>query len=730
MKVTNQQFVEAIRKYLETDNIQFDYQTEISANTAKYIGDGNNNGVIVAATGLGKTVAMGSISRALIEAFPNERILVLAPTKDLVGQSYDDFVDVVVIDPNKIGLYHSDIGRNERREALGKQVLITTIQSYTKLSSAGIIKPDDFLLLNIDEAHKANGPQTKQQLSNIITEIYTLAWTATDKFADGTDVGEQLFNKKNDYIFHEPLDIAIQKGRLCEVANIILRTNVDASDLPIGELTQAQQEKLASRIGRDEKAIELSLNYVDEKTGIAFKDQTSVWYCSGVKHAEAVAKKLNAAHGPGYAEVISGDTPKNERKRLIAAHKSGELKALCNADLLIAGYNNKRASLCYILRDVQSESNFVQMVGRITRLFDEMPDKFSFVISLIDNGRKCLNLADIFGSLNLEHKEKKTRKKGSRGGREGGGETIDYSLDIDVKDIITTDEGYFELKKQIQQQIDERADPEKPEEYLRKQDLGQLLKIETRNKDFTELWNDLEAQFKKNKKAYINEAQIYCGIFRNVAITSFYVHKSAKELFEEKLNIFNKEKPDGYLGKVDFTKVLKIKSNNPNFRELWNDLEAQFKKNKKAYINEAQIYCGIFRSGAHTSFCVHESAKELFEEKLNIVAKEKPDGYLEQFNFTRLLKTSKSSIFKALWNDLEAQFKTNKKAYIGEIEIVCGLFRNTSLTSFYVHEKERDVILAELERMKQEKKNLPNLTEIKNAEVPANKSAQLGQNPK
>jgi superfamily II DNA/RNA helicase len=90
-----------------------------------------------------------------------------------------------------------------------------------------------------------------------------------------------------------------------------------------------------------------------------------VIYTAGVAHANNVAKAMRAVGMK--AQAVSGETPKRELTRILAAFERGEVDVLCNAMLLAEGWNSPRATICMHLAPTASKRIYQQRVGRVTR---------------------------------------------------------------------------------------------------------------------------------------------------------------------------------------------------------------------------------------------------------------------------------------------------------------------------------------------------------------------------
>jgi hypothetical protein len=98
---------------------------------------------------------------------------------------------------------------------------------------------------------------------------------------------------------------------------------------------------------------------------VRFKDLPGVVYAAGVRHAYNVAKAFQDAGMK--AKGVSGETPKRELTRILAAYERGEIDVLVNAQLLAEGWNSPRATVCMHLAPTASKRIYQQRVGRVTR---------------------------------------------------------------------------------------------------------------------------------------------------------------------------------------------------------------------------------------------------------------------------------------------------------------------------------------------------------------------------
>jgi len=161
----------------------------------------------------------------------------------------------------------------------------------------------------------------------------------------------------------------ISKGgvRKIDLTNVHLQ----AGDYKASELAHAADNPVL---------IELAVNEIVELG----KDRKAwLLFCSGVEHALHVAAEVQK-HGI-KCEVVTGDTPKEQRDKLISDFKEGNLRAIANVGVMTTGVNIPRCDLIALLTSTMSTGKYIQMIGRSMR-----PYPFKDDALLLDYGGNCL----------------------------------------------------------------------------------------------------------------------------------------------------------------------------------------------------------------------------------------------------------------------------------------------------------------------------------------------------
>lgn len=106
----------------------------------------------------------------------------------------------------------------------------------------------------------------------------------------------------------------------------------------------------------------------------------AICYCASIKHSKATAAAfcdagIRAAH-------IDGDTPKNERDRIISDFRKGEITILCNVDLISEGFDVPDCECSILLRPTHSLTLYIQQSMRCMRY---RKDKRALIIDHVGN---------------------------------------------------------------------------------------------------------------------------------------------------------------------------------------------------------------------------------------------------------------------------------------------------------------------------------------------------------
>src|SRR5436190_15644162 len=300
------------------------------------------------ATGAGKTVA----ALGFVEGSRTGGILILTHRRNLVDQFHGELKDRGYrrrISPALL--------KNESESKIKGPVTVETYQWFVR--NAGNIS-DTYTIVICDEAHTALGEKTSASIRSWLGPIF-IGMTAT-----GALIARHVTDLFPTQTSRFDLAQAARRGVIAPLRCVRIPPGVGVrtiAKVPLrkGEVDQDfDQEELAALLDQGPFNAAIADLY-----RVRFKDLPGVVYAAGVRHAYNVAKAFQDAGMK--AKGVSGETPKRELARILAAYERGEIDVLVNAQLLAEGWNSPRATVCMHLAPTASKRIYQQRVGRVTR---------------------------------------------------------------------------------------------------------------------------------------------------------------------------------------------------------------------------------------------------------------------------------------------------------------------------------------------------------------------------
>jgi ribonuclease E len=300
------------------------------------------------ATGAGKTVA----ALGFVEASRTGGILILTHRRNLVDQFLGELRDRGY----RKRISGPLLGRRGDPPASGP-VTVETYQWFVR--NAGEIS-DAYTIVICDEAHTALGEKTSKAIRQWTGPVF-IGMTAT-----GALIARHVTDLFPTQTSRFDLAQAARRGVIAPLRCVRIPPGVGVRSIakvPLrrGEVDQDfDQEELAALLDQTPFNVAVADLY---KT--RFKDVPGVVYAAGVRHAHNVADAFREAGIK--AKAVSGETPKRELTRILAAYERCEIDVLVNAQLLAEGWNSFKAIVCMHLAPTASRRVYQQRVGRVTR---------------------------------------------------------------------------------------------------------------------------------------------------------------------------------------------------------------------------------------------------------------------------------------------------------------------------------------------------------------------------
>lgn len=343
----------------EDDRTLFAPQMNAFEALRAFLEEGRTKGYIKLPTGSGKTVVFTEFVEAT-----DLKTLIVVPTQILVNQTEEKFREFAPA--TEIGKVYS------RHKDYSKQTTVSTYASFLKDVESGKINPDDYDLLILDEAHKSLSSRKIDAVRSFSNAI-KLGFTATPRYTQEKHLRNLLSTEIHTMSIRE----AVEQGILSSLSIYIAKTDIDLSEV-----------KVTSRGEYQDRDLERAINIMSRNTAAVnlyeamFQDQPAVAYCVSVKHAEDLASRFREKGIS--AEVISGYQPREEQFEVLNRFRSGFIKVLCNADILIEGFDDPHVNVCLNLRPTISPVIAEQRAGRVLRPDPGNPFKHAYIIDFID----------------------------------------------------------------------------------------------------------------------------------------------------------------------------------------------------------------------------------------------------------------------------------------------------------------------------------------------------------
>jgi len=317
------------------------------------------------ATGAGKSLIIAELAKIIHQKSNGKSILCLAPSAELVTQNREKYLAT----GEPASIFSASLGA----KCLRHPVVFGTPQSVkNSVDKFG----DRFAMVIIDEAHgmTASVKHIIDELRKKNNKLRVVGVTATpyrmgSGFIYGIDENGNSLPPdqfKNPYferlVYKVDANYLIEQGYLTNpIIGQIGGERYDTSSLELnkmGKFDSIEVDKAFIGHGRKTAAIvaDIVAKSQDRKGVLLF--------ASTIQHANEVLASLP----PELSEIVTGETPKQERKNILTKFKNKQLKYLVNVAVLTTGYDAPHIDVVALLRATESVGLFQQIIGRGLRL--------------------------------------------------------------------------------------------------------------------------------------------------------------------------------------------------------------------------------------------------------------------------------------------------------------------------------------------------------------------------
>ena len=334
-----------------------DYQKAASDKAVAFFKDKNkkSNGVMVLPTGAGKSIVIADIAHRL-----NDYVLIFCPSREIVEQNFKKLCSYGILD---CSIYSASF--NSKEISRITFATIGSVKSHPELFA-------HFKNIIVDECHLVNPIEGMYKDFFDTVKCKVLGLTATPyRLSSSRDFGSMLkFITRtkphvfSEVIYHVQVSTLLDMGYLSKVNyypmnptgwnELNLKINTTGADY-----TDKSVQKEYERIDFYSYIVHIVQRLMNPKAG--GKRKGILVFTRFLKEAERLTMSI-----PGCV-IVSGDTPKKERERILEMFKTGEIPVVANVGVLTTGFDYPELDTVVMARPTMSLAMYYQIVGRCIR---------------------------------------------------------------------------------------------------------------------------------------------------------------------------------------------------------------------------------------------------------------------------------------------------------------------------------------------------------------------------
>lgn len=329
--------------------------------------------LVVAATGVGKTVISAFDFKRYMQENPDATLLFIAHREEILQQSLETF-RMILKDANFGSLF---VGRHKPDQM---DHLFISIQSWNSRRHVSVLDPTFYDFIIVDEFHHAAAP-SYQKLLEFYKPHVLLGLTATPERMDQQDILHYF----DDKIASEMrLKEAIDRKLLSPFHYFCVTDNVDLQDVTWTRKGYDLRELSNIYTANDRRSDLIIRNLNRYVTSI--EEVKGLGFCVSVEHAKYMARYFNGKGIPSIA--LHGESTDLERGAAKKKLVEGKTKFIFVVDLYNEGVDIPEVNTILFLRPTESLTIFLQQLGRGLRLADD---------------KECLTVLDFIGQAHKDY---------------------------------------------------------------------------------------------------------------------------------------------------------------------------------------------------------------------------------------------------------------------------------------------------------------------------------------
>lgn len=333
-----------------------DYQQQASDASVSFFKNDKiqSNALIVLPTGSGKSLVIADIASRL-----DSHLLVFQPSKEILEQNFDKLCSYGILD---CSIFSASCGSKEI-----SRITFATIGSVINKKE----KFAHFKYIIVDECHLCNPNEGMyRDFFKSLPNVKILGLTATPYRLHSNSFGSELrfLTRTRPKVFDNLL-CYVQVKHLCDLG-FLSKLEYYKFDC----IDSSRLEKNSTGADYTDKSVRQEYDLMSFESQLLSFVQRLLYrskvprkgilvFTRFVKEAEQLIDCLPC----GVGVVITGETPKGERERILREFKEGVIKVVANVGVLTTGFDYPELDTIVLARPTMSLSLYYQMIGRAIR---------------------------------------------------------------------------------------------------------------------------------------------------------------------------------------------------------------------------------------------------------------------------------------------------------------------------------------------------------------------------
>jgi len=326
------------------------YQQEAVDTAIMFLkGTSTHNAIEVLPTGSGKSLIIANIASRL-----GAPVLIFQPSKEILEQNLSKLQSYGY----RGAVYSASKGRTEVAD-----ITFATIGSV--VNKSGLFT--NFPYVIVDECHLVNAKEGMYK--TFLAELEkagakVLGLTATPYRLASNSFGSELrfLTRTRPKVFHEMIYF-VQNRQLFDAGHLARVEYATANGFDRGrlEINSTGADYTDESVQRYYRALNFQDRIVQAIEREMDTRKNALVFTRFVKEAEYLTHCI-----PGAA-IVTGETKKKDRGRLIEGFKAGDIPVICNVGVLTTGFDYPELETVIIARPTMSLGMYYQMIGRSIR---------------------------------------------------------------------------------------------------------------------------------------------------------------------------------------------------------------------------------------------------------------------------------------------------------------------------------------------------------------------------